>query len=311
MKNIISMKVLLVCSALLVSLWASDAQASKGSFEQTLSVDDSILLDVSTGSGSITVRGGESGTVEVVGRIKVGTGFFKRSQSEVDELIQHFEENPPVELKGGRLLVGHIKDRAYRKNVSISYEIVVPADTEVISDTGSGTQKISGVGGPVKADAGSGSITLTDIGGPVTARAGSGRIKAERIAGAFDARAGSGTIDLTQTAPGDVSASTGSGSIDLQGVVGALQANAGSGRITIQGSQAGDWKVDTGSGSIKIDLPDDAAFQLDAESSSGGITVDHPLVVQGKISKRHIRGEVRGGGNVLKLDTGSGSIRVN
>ena len=301
----------MVCSALLVGFWASDVQAAKkGTFERTLSVDETILLDVSTGSGSITISNGKSGTVEIVGHIKVGSGFFKRSADEMDDLIEHFEANPPVELENGRLRVGHIKDKAYRKNVSISYEIVVPANTEVISDTGSGSQKVSGIAAPVDADTGSGTITLTDIGGPVTARSGSGGIKADRVAGGFEAHTGSGSISLTQTAPGDVEATTGSGSIDLQGVVGSLRAKAGSGRIVIQGTQAGDWNVDTGSGSIRVDLPDDAAFSLDAESSSGGITVDHPVTVQGKISKRHLRGEVRGGGDSLNLDTGSGSIKV-
>jgi DUF4097 and DUF4098 domain-containing protein YvlB len=310
-KNILSIKALMVCSALLVGFWANDVQAAKkGSFERTLSVDEAILLDVSTGSGSITISNGKSGTVEIVGHIKVGSGFFKRSAEEVDELIAHFEANPPVELENGRLKVGHIKDRAYRKNVSISYEILVPADTKVISDSGSGSQKISGVAEVVKADTGSGTITLTDINGPVKADTGSGAIKAERIAGGFDADTGSGSVSLTQVAPGDVDVSTGSGSITLQGVVGALRADAGSGRVVIQGSQAGDWDIDTGSGSIKIDLPDDAAFRLDAKSNSGGITVDHPVTVQGKISKRHLRGEVRGGGDSLKLDTGSGSIKV-
>ena len=311
MKNLINIKMLMVCSALLIGFWASDVQAAqKGTFERTLSVDEVILLDVSTGSGSIAISNGKSGTVEIVGHIKVGSGFFKRSGKEIDELIEHFESNPPVELENGRLRVGHIKDKAYKKNVSISYEIVVPANTEVISDTGSGSQKVSGIAAPVGADTGSGTITLTDIGGPVTARSGSGGITADRVAGGFKAHTGSGSISMTQTAPGDVDVTTGSGSIELQGVVGSLRAKAGSGRVVIQGSQAGDWRVNTGSGSIRVDLPDDAAFELDAESGSGGITIDHPVTVQGKISKRHLRGEVRGGGNALNLDTGSGSIKV-
>ena len=48
----------------------------------------------------------------------------------------------------------------------------------------------------------------------------------------------------------------------------------GSGRITVDGRQEGDWKIDSGSGSIRVRLPDDAAFQLDAESNSGGINVE-------------------------------------
>lgn len=310
MKNFINLKALLVCGALLAGLWANDAQAATGSFERTLSVDAAILLDVSTGSGSITITTGDAGTVTVVGHIKVGSAFSSRSGAEAEELVERFEASPPVELEDGRLSVGHIKDKDYRRNVSVSYEIVVPANTEVVSDTGSGSQKISGIAAPVNADTGSGTITLADIGGPVTANTGSGRIKAERVAGAFEAHTGSGSISLTQVAPGDVEATTGSGSIDLQGVAGSLRAKAGSGRIVIQGSQEGDWKINTGSGSVKIDLPDDAAFQLDAESSSGGITVDFPVTVQGKISKRYLRGDVRGGENLLKIDTGSGSIKI-
>ncbi len=248
--------------------------------------------------------------MEVVGKITVRSGFFRRSSEEIDDLIDRFETNPPVQLENGRLLVGHIKDRAYKNNVSISYEIVVPGNTEVVSHTGSGSQTISGVGAPVKVGTGSGRITLTDIEGSVKARSGSGAIQADRIAGAFEAHTGSGSVRLTQEAPGDVVVTTGSGGSELHGVVGALRVKAGSGRIVIDGRQEGEWKIDTGSGSVRIDLPDDAAFNLDAETGSGGIVVDHPVTVTGKISKKHVRGEVRGGGNSLRVETGSGGIRI-
>ena len=112
-------------------------------------------------------------------------------------------------------------------------------------------------------------------------------------------------------APGDVVVTTGSGSSELHGVVGALRVRSGSGRVVVVGEQKGTWQFDTGSGSVKITLPGDAAFELDAETGSGGIDIDHPLTVQGRISKKHIRGEVRGGGELLKIETGSGGIRVN
>ena len=99
--------------------------------------------------------------------------------------------------------------------------------------------------------------------------------------------------------------------MELTGVVGALKASAGSGRIRIDGRQEGDWKVDAGSGSVRIRLPEDAAFTLDAETGSGGIEVNHPVTVEGKISKRHLRGDVRGGGHLLLVDTGSGGVRID
>jgi DUF4097 and DUF4098 domain-containing protein YvlB len=301
---------MLLALLLVASLWFSEAHAAKGTFEQTLSVDEAIFLDVSTGSGSITVQSGPAGRVEIVGHIKVGTSLFRRSDKSAQELVDEIEQNPPVEMLDGKLRVGHMKGRAFR-NVSISYEIVVPADTRVKSKTGSGSMSIDGVVEVVKASSGSGRVKLNNIAGDALANTGSGSIRAEGVAGAFDGDTGSGGIYLEQSAPGDVKVSTGSGGIELHNIEGALHARAGSGRVRIDGRQNGTWDIDTGSGSIKIDLPDDAAFVLDAESSSGGINIDHPVTVQGKISKRHLRGTVRGGGDLLKIDTGSGGITVN
>jgi hypothetical protein len=305
---------LALCSILLSSFWATNASGATGSFQQTLSVDGPLVLDVSTGSGSIEITSGNSQRVEVTGHIKVGSGsllgMFRRNSDEQQEVVEQLENEPPISLVDGRLTVGHLKGSAFERNVSISYEIVVPAGTEVISHTGSGSMTISGVAGPVEAKTGSGSIALTDIGDSVTARSGSGAIRASEIAGAFEAHTGSGSVHLTQVAPGDVDVTVGSGKAELRGVVGALRVKAGSGRVEIDGRQEGAWNVDTGSGSVRIKLPEDAAFELDAHTGSGGITVDHPLTIQGKVSKRRMRGDVRGGGDRLVVETGSGGIRI-
>jgi len=309
-----NLKTFLLCGALLAGSWAGEAQAATGSFEQSFSVDEPFLLDVSTGSGTINIRAGASERVEITGHITVRPGkffgLFATSNEDMQELVDQFESEPPVKLADGRLQVGHIKDKAFQRNVTISYEIVVPADTEVKSHTGSGSQEIFGVAGPVEAGTGSGSLALTDIGGAVSARTGSGAITADGVAGSFEAHSGSGSIRMTQEAPGDVVVTTGSGSSELHGIIGALSVRAGSGRIVVDGRQEGVWNLDTGSGSVRIDLPEDAAFELDAESGSGSVNVDHPLTIQGKVSKRHLRGQVRGGGQLLRVETGSGSIRI-
>ncbi len=301
---------ILLAFALLASLWFSEAQAAKGSFEQTLDVDEPVVLDVSTGSGSITVQGGPAGRVEIVGHVKVGTSLFRRSGESAQELVDEILANPPIELIDGTLKVGHLKGRAFKGNVSISFEITVPADTRVKSSTGSGSTKIDGVAEILKAGSGSGSVVVGNIAGPAKATTGSGRISLDGIAGAVAANTGSGSITVIQTAPGDVKASTGSGGIELHGIDGAINVSSGSGSVEVDGRQAGTWIIDTGSGSIRVDLPDDAAFELDAESNSGSIVVDFPVTVQGKISKRHLRGEVRGGGDLLRIDSGSGGIKV-
>ena len=303
-----------MCAALAFALCATQAHAASGSFQQSLPVDGDIVLDVSTNSGNITITTGESNRVEIKGVIKVKSGFlggiFRKHKIDPQELISRFESEPPVTLSDGQLQVGHIKDESFNRYTTIHYEIAAPVDTEIKSHSGSGTLSISGVTGPVVARTGSGSVKLTDVGGKVSAQSGSGSIVAKGVSGAFEAHTGSGSIRLTQIAPGDVVVSSGSGSCELHGVVGALDAHAGSGRITVDGQQNGDWRLDTGSGSVKVTLPADAAFALDAEAGSGSITVDHPVTMQGEMSKRHVKGDVRGGGNLLKIETGSGSISV-
>lgn len=301
---------LLLCLA-----WSNAALAASGSFERTVDVDAPIVLDVTTGSGYINISAGKTHQVEIKARVKISSrsflGIFKRSSEDSLAMLAEVEANPPIELVNGVLKVGHFSDSKLRKNVSVSYDIIVPASTEVVSHTGSGSQEISDVAGPVDARAGSGRVRLNNIGDSVIARSGSGSITANEIAGAFDAKAGSGSIRLTQVAPGDVKVRTGSGSSVLDGVVGGLQVWAGSGRVEVSGRQEGNWSIDTGSGSVKIRLPEDAAFELDAHTGSGGIRIEHPLTVQGTISKKHIQGDVRGGGNRLAVETGSGSIRID
>ena len=310
MKVVLISRVLMLSVVLLMGCTNAMAGRAKGSFEQSLAVDGPIQLDVRTGSGSITVRNGPADQVEVVGTIVAGKGLWGRGTEEAEAIVRQIEAEPPVQFSDGRLRVGPIENRAHRNNVSVSYKITVPFETQVKSHTGSGSQDLIGISGPAEASTGSGDLLLTNIGGAVEARTGSGSIHAEGIGGAFKAKTGSGSVRLTQNAPGDVVATSGSGSIVLRGIDGALRADAGSGSIKVEGRQAGRWELDTGSGSIRIHLPEDASFELDAESNSGNIDINHPLTVKGKISDDHLKGQVRGGGPLLNVRSGSGNIRI-
>jgi Toastrack DUF4097 len=298
--------------------------AAEGNFQRTLSVNGHVDLDVNSGSGSITVRTGPAEKVEISGHIRVSDWFDSSAQQKVKEL----ENNPPVQQSGNSIHIGHISDFSLRRNVTINYDIVVPQDTELKSHAGSGSQTIDGIRGPVDCDAGSGSLKASNIGstvhvetgsgdillehikGNVRAHAGSGSIRADDVSGGFEANTGSGRINLTQSAPGAVRAETGSGGMELRGVRGSLEARAGSGGISAEGQPTGGWMIHSGSGGIKVHFPTDAAFDLKARTSSGSISVDHPVTVQGQIGRKEIRGKVRGGGVPVEVETGSGNIQI-
>jgi hypothetical protein len=294
--------------ALALSCVQGFAQTATGEFERTASISEPVALDVTTGSGSITIKRGAAGEVVVHGSFRVGTGG-QRSAAEAEALARRLETEPPIEVSGNNVRVGHL-DEEDRRNVSITYEIEVPAATSVISRTGSGDQSVAELEGAVDARTGSGEITLTDIEGAVEVSTGSGDIVANQIAGAFDGSTGSGSINLVQTASGDVAVATGSGSVSLSGVQSAARARTGSGRVTIDGVPGGPWDVETGSGSVNLRVPADAAFSLDLRTSSGAVETSHAVTMVGSIPRGTLRGDVRGGGSLVHVRTGSGSIRV-
>jgi DUF4097 and DUF4098 domain-containing protein YvlB len=315
--------------ALLLAVSSSAWAAVEGSFDRTLNVSGHVELDVQSGSGNITVHQGNSNSVVIHGHIKASESWFGGGGLSADERVKRIEQNPPIEQNGNNIRVGHIQDEALRNNVSISYDVSVPKDTSLQSHTGSGDERISDINGPVRANSGSGNITISAISGEVRANAGSGdltitnvqgraytetgscNIRATGIAGGFDARAGSGDITFEQAASGSVRAETGSGNIHLRNVAGGVEAGAGSGDVEVQGKIESDWRIHTGSGEVEVKLPSDARFNINARSSSGNVEVNHPVTMQGASKRNHIEGTVNGGGTLLDVSTGSGTIRVN
>ena len=320
---------------LAVALCALPLLAEEATFDRTLNVSGAVDLEVVTGWGSITVRSGAAGTIRVHGTIRAGFCFGICGGGDPEAAMKAIVANPPIEQSGNTVRIGHLGETLRHENISISYELVVPAETKLLSKTGSGSQEISGVAGPAEVNSGSGSLRLSDIAGPVRAHTGSGGITVSKLRGSVRAHTGSGSIrgegvgsepsvesraknsGISYTDSSTVASSgaeidfqTGSGSIRVDDVRGAVRAHTGSGSIELQGQPTGDWSMSTGSGSIIVRLPAQAAFYLSAHTSSGSIHTDRQVTVQGTIGKRDLRGTVNGGGFHLDLHTGSGNIRI-
>jgi DUF4097 and DUF4098 domain-containing protein YvlB len=314
-----------VCFLLtLLCLQPISAAAAEGSFQRTLQVSGTANIDLSTGSGSVQVRTGNSGQVQITGHVKVTNWFGGEAQGRVQAIVNQ----PPIQQNGSDISIGHVGDSELLHNVSISYELVVPAETRLRSHTGSGSQdirglndelqvetgsgglKISDIGAAVRADAGSGDIAIDQVKGSVRAKTGSGSIHAMQISGGFEGSTGSGHIVLEQVAAGEVRAETGSGGMELRGVQGSLEATAGSGDIRAEGNPTGSWTLRTGSGGVHMKLASSAGFDLNARTSSGSISVSQPVTVQGTINRKELRGKVHGGGVPVDVETGSGNIEI-
>jgi len=283
------------------------ASTPQGTFEKTFQVSGPVDLEVQTHSGDITIRAGTSGTVSVRGKIFVGDHWlFGSRHTDVSDIEQH----PPLRQEGNSIRIDYVNAR----DISVDYEITVPADTTIRTHSGSGDQNIEGTHGNVDLQSGSGNLKLARIAGEIHLQTGSGNVRAHEISGPVRGGAGSGDIEVEESGSGDVDMHTGSGNITVRGIQGAFHADAGSGNITAQGTQTGAWEIRTGSGNIRIALPANAAFDANISTSSGTLEVDDPITmtVQGRVQERHksIAGKVRGGGPLLSVRTGSGDIHI-
>ena len=296
-------------SVLVLFCGALPAAASvRGSFQRSFPVTGTVDLEVLTHSGDIKVHTGPAGIVSISGKIFVGDQWFSGDrQAQVSEL----EKNPPIRQTGNSIRIDYVNVH----NISIDYDITVPADTRLRTHSGSGDQTVEGLRSNLELESGSGDMRLNDLTGDLHVHTGSGNVEARDMTGGFNAEAGSGDIRLNARGNGDVRVHTGSGNIELREVHGTVRAEAGSGDITIDGAPTGVWDVRTGSGNVRLRLPSEAAFDLGASTGSGTVTVDHPvtMTIQGNVQRaqRSISGKVRGGGPMLTVHTGSGDVQIN
>lgn len=105
-------------------------------------------------------------------------------------------------------------------------------------------------------------------------------------------------------------AETGSGNIELRNLRGGLRAGTGSGNIKVGGTPAAPWHLETGSGNVDY-WAGNSALTLDAETGSGSIHTDKEMMTQGSSGCHHITGKINGGGPTVRIETGSGDIRVH
>ncbi len=162
-------------------------------------------------------------------------------------------------------------------------------------DTGSGSADIRDIKGDVlNVDVGSGTVTV--IGATVTRMildSGSGGVEADRVnAQELTVDVGSGGVRIERATSDRVRLETGSGGVRLE--------------LTNSPSSV---DVESGSGTVTLILPANLDAELDISTGSGSIDSDFPVQVN-RFERRRIRGTVGKGTGRVRVETGSGSVRI-
>lgn len=206
--------------------------------------------------------------------------------------------------------------------------------------TAGGSIEVRDIGGAVDAKTAGGSIRAESVRGPLTVRTAGGDIEVRDAAQDVTAATAGGDVDLqgiggavdAQTMGGDVEgrdvngfvrARTQAGDVEFVGVRGGVNARTSVGDIEVEVVAASfdddpALELTTHHGDIELVLPADVQASVDAEVESyhGGVDredvySDFPLTREGGRSKTlRATGDLNGGGPVVRLRSGGGSIRI-
>ncbi len=138
------------------------AHAASGKFEKTIGVDGNAVVQVNNESGSVTVKGGDVDKVTIRAHVTISERMSRSDPVRAQKILNGIKRVPPITVQGNRIEISKIERRAYQKHASISYDIVVPRDSDVEVHSVSGNVVVSGVTGKVNATSDSGKVTLAD-----------------------------------------------------------------------------------------------------------------------------------------------------
>jgi DUF4097 and DUF4098 domain-containing protein YvlB len=149
--------------------------------------------------------------------------------------------------------------------------------------------------------------------GRVNLRTGDGKIEVAGLKGEMDLHSGDGSENL-DAVDGKLRASTGDGHIRASGRFDELELKTGDGHVDVQAaggsSLAREWRLETGDGNVSLEVPGNLAADVDLHTSDGRIDLEMPVTTEGKVRENEVRGKLNGGGPLMTIRTGDGSIHL-
>ena len=149
--------------------------------------------------------------------------------------------------------------------------------------------------------------------GKVNLRTGDGKIDLGNFKGEMELRSGDGSETL-DAVDGKLHATTGDGHIRASGRFDDLALKTGDGHLEVRAergsSPASEWRLETGDGNVSLELPAELAADVDLHTSDGHIDLDMPVAAEGKLRQNEVHGKINGGGRLITVHTGDGSIRL-
>jgi len=275
-------------------------------FSRKVKVGRDARVSIDNVAGNIVVTGGSGDevSIEAVKRTRGDRGELAKVRITVDERAGRVD----VRTEGEQ-------NRGWRgSQVSVDYTVTVPASASVDLHSVSGSMRVTGVRGSLRAETVSGNVTTTDTPKLEVAKSISGDVLLTGAAaeGDLSAASVSGSVTARGLKAHGLDLGSISGDIMLSDVTcDRLGIKSVSGSVEYAGSlvKGGRYEINSHSGSVRLTLSNPPGFELAANSFSGTIRSDFPMIIGG--DRDRDRGRRRGGNNrSIRATFGDGSATV-
>jgi hypothetical protein len=270
-RRVVGASVLIIAG---ISPCASGAQSfASGAADTVFAVERGSVVDITLRTGHVVVRGTDKRDAELRAG---GTGYLLR------------RSGAGMTINVGNEFRGNMGRRPKNDNEEI--ELLVPRSTKVIVRGASTDVDVLDINGDVEVSVVSGDVALRAIGG---------RAIVETVSGDIEVVGG----------VGDFRASSVSGEISARLVRGDIDVNTVSGEVVLSAVKARRVLAKTSSGGITFDsaLPEDAEWELTAHS--GDINVQLPSNAAGQLEVSTFNGEMSGGALTLMPSSGTSTSK--
>lgn len=287
-----------------------------------------LVVDVDFGSLEISTHASKEVLIDIQRKVSMRTA---------EREVAFLKDNPIVISQEGSTI--SIRSRKTSKiswnwsfgsqSTQARYLVTVPVEFAANLGSRGGPISVRGLHGTLKADTSGGGLRFEDTEGDLNGSTSGGAIQLKNSKGTLRVDTSGGGI-RSEGGSGSLHADTSGGAIEVKSFGGPVRLHTSGGGIRVE-SIAGEVFGETSGGSIHAKLPtplpgpvhlstsgggievvmaSDAAFDLDAGTSAGGVSCDLPITTSGAKHRSHLKGPVNGGGPKVVLDTSAGSVRI-
>ena len=254
--------------------------------QQKLALAPGGELLVDAAGGSVTVTGGATDGATVV---------ITSTRDDIEERYSFELTSEPGRARViSRRRGGWSQGFGWNNGGKLHFDVRVPRETRVNLESSGGGIRVSGLKGNARVHSSGGGLHIADIVGDIDADSSGGGVEVKKVRG-------------------NVTAESSGGSVRIDGVSGRVTAESSGGSVSAvltEGNAAGG-SLSSSGGGVSVTLARDTRLSIDASSSGGSVSCELPVQPSGKQTRTSLRGDLNGGGSVLKLRSSGGGIHID